>query len=297
MTEHTSIWGRLTAENPVALDEARTLVHDDLAHEIIRRGAIAPQVEERTEHSLRRRNRSTTRLPMRRTDARVLVLVAALVVGGALAAAPAFGWRTFRALSFFEREAAPPQRQVDFAAMSSGAPAGMDPAVIPDQTRKIQDAPFGGAVHTLWVAPTKLGGFCYLWTPGIGGCNSRGVERLDAVGELSLPPGVAGPHISENATKEQILSAMRAGHDLAIVPRWIVGYVKDSGGASAVAIRFRDGTTVHPQVTWVSQPIDAGFFAYDVPPDKRTASNHAFSVESVSSEGNVIERQLLTRNG
>jgi hypothetical protein len=290
--EDATMSERLAAANPVALGSARRFV-DDVALKVVLKRVIESQKE-----GLEPRTESLSKRPLtRRLHLRGLVIAAvALAVGGALAAGPALGWRAFRIVPFFEAQSAPRQTQIDFGSMGTGAPAGMDPGAISEETRKIRQASFSGAVHTLWVAPTKLGGFCYLWSPGTGGCNSRGLERLDAIGELSLPPGVVGPQIPKDATKNEMLSAMRAAHELATVPLWIVGYVKDTDGASKVVIRFRDGTTVEPEVTWVSAPISAGFYAYDVPQDKRTSANHALSVESVSSAGAVIDQQTLAPN-
>lgn len=285
--EKAIIWSRLVAANPVALSAAREVTETMGLEQIVNESEESSKQDHRLLTSAQKKWQSQRLMGL------ILAVAATLTVGGALAVGPALGWRMSQLLSFFDAQIASRQAQIDFGSMAAGAPEGMDPGAIPEETRRIREASFAGDVHTLWVAPTKLGGFCYLWSPGIGGCNARGLEQLDAVGELTLPPGVVAPPIPKNATKNEMLSAMRAGHDLATVPVWIVGYLKGAGGASSIVIRFRDGTTAEPEVTWVSSPINAGFFAYDVPQDKRTSANHAVSVESASPTGMVLNRQIL----
>ncbi len=41
------------------------------------------------------------------------------------------------------------------------------------------------------------------------------------------------------------------------VPAWISGYVS-APDVRDVAIKFSDGTTIHPEIVWVSEPINAG---------------------------------------
>jgi hypothetical protein len=214
------------------------------------------------------------------------------LLAAAIAALPAFGLR-LSSLPFFQAEKAPQSVQLDFAQLGVGAPPGMDPRAIAGETRKIESASFGGSQHTLWVAPTEKGGFCYLWTPGYGGCNASGAPELDAIGEMATPLGVTAPTVSADATDSEIAAAMRAWHDLATIPVWVAGFVNVKG-AQAIAIRFKDGIVVHPAVTWVSEPIGAGFFVYDAPSDKRMAATHIVAVDALSAGGTVVKEQILS---
>ena len=82
----------------------------------------------------------------------------------ALLVAPAFGLGR-GVLPFFGAEKAPQPVVLDFTSLfSTGAPPGMDPGVIASETRKVGVWQFEGKVHTLWVAPTREGGFCFEWT-------------------------------------------------------------------------------------------------------------------------------------
>lgn len=76
-----------------------------------------------------------------------------------------------------------------------------------------------------------------------------------------------------------------------VMPLWVAGYAK--GAVDKVVINFEDGEILEPPVTWVGAPIDAGFFAYDVPPARETSAGRAVSVDSVAADGSVINTQLL----
>jgi hypothetical protein len=67
---------------------------------------------------------------------------------------------------------------------------------------------------------------------------------------------------------------------------WINGDA--TGPVAGVVIRFRDGSGVRPRIVWVSAPIGAGFFAYDVP-----AGRHVAAVEAYDRQGRLVRRQTL----
>jgi hypothetical protein len=180
----------------------------------------------------------------RLATSRVLAAAAVLAVVAAatLLVAPALGLG-IPGIDFFKADKAPPEIVKDFASLSEGAPPGMDPNVISGETRRVTMVTVSGKPHTLWVAPTEPGGLCFTWLPGSGGCDRRGdIPLAVAWGE---PRAVALP----GSTRDFRLVD---GH--AHAP-WVDG----------VEIRLSDGSTVHPDVTWVSAPINAGFFLYEAP--------------------------------
>jgi hypothetical protein len=222
----------------------------------------------------------------------------ALLAGAALVAvlvvAPAFGLIR-GVIPFFDAPEAPEPVQVEFASMNTGAPAGMSPQAIADNTREIGQFSFAGRVHTLWVAPTKLGGFCFEWIGGWGGCTAPTPDPLTWNGDLVIPPGVSAPsmpgptqHVAASVMAADVAAMLKA-RSLA-VPTWISGYVNASD-AQDVVIRFSDGTTVHPQIVWVSKPIGAGFFSYDVPAKYRTEANHLVTVAALTAAGETVKEQ------
>jgi hypothetical protein len=197
-------------------------------------------------------------------------------------------------LPFWNAPKAPQPVQVEFSSMNTGAPAGMSPEAIANQTREIGQFTFGGQTHTLWVAPTNRGGFCFLWIGGWGGCNIGSIDPLTWNGDLVIPAGVTPPSIptppagaGSNATTEAIMKARALA-----VPVWISGYVNASD-ARDVAIKFSDGTTIHPEIVWVSEPINAGFFSYDIPDRYQTEADHLVAVDALDANGSVVKEQPL----
>lgn len=196
-------------------------------------------------------------------------------------------------LPFWGAASAPQTVQVEFSSMNTGAPTGMSPQAVSGDTREIGEFTFAGGIHTLWAAPARTGGFCFLWAEGWGGCDTTRAQALTWNGGLVLPAGVKTPDTPApkpgsalNASSQAIMKA----RDLA-VPTWISGYVQND--ARAVVIKFSDGSTVHPQITWVSAPISAGFFAYDIPKHLQTDSDHLVSLDALDATGAVVATQPL----
>jgi hypothetical protein len=219
----------------------------------------------------------------RRVPARV-ALVAAVVILAAVVTAVAFGWPQ-RVVDFFSSPPAPTHVKNWVSAINAKAPPGMDPLAISGQTKKITTARFNAGVrglrprlHTLYVAPTKSGGYCFQWSGpwhritlsslGIGAC--AGSKGLPATAPRWLR--ASGP----------LWIKMPGGSD----PYLVLGTVR-SGATRTVAARFADGTTATIPVTWISAPINAGFFAYPVP----RSQWHPYallSVVALDANGRVI---------
>jgi hypothetical protein len=175
--------------------------------------------------------------PWRRSTIRIALALAALAVAFLLAA-PAVGVRV-PILDFWTAEKAPPKVVEDFESLAEGAPAGMDPEAIPGETRKVTLA--GGG--TVWVAPTRAGGFCTEH-----GCNKLGTFPLEITWAAS------GPLPSRDGVPHPLM----ADFDL-------LEGAANSRYVDTVEVRFRDGEVDRPKLTWVSEPIHHGFFEYRVP--------------------------------
>jgi hypothetical protein len=68
------------------------------------------------------------------------------------------------------------------------------------------------------------------------------------------------------------------------------GFVR-VGATQTLEARFADGATATIPVTWVSAPIDAGFFVYTVPAPHQNRANALRSVVALDANGNVIGRE------
>ena len=180
----------------------------------------------------------------------------------------AFG---LRVLVFGQAQKAPAGSRVfkTFSEFDLGAPPGMETGVIPNETRKV--AMFGD--KTLWVAPTSQGGFCTLLTESAGGCDRLGTVPLGVT--WSAPPGTSPP--SRNRYGAWVLNEM-IGH---VNARW----------AHSVEIRFQDGDVIRPQIVWVSEPIDAGFFVEHVPAEHQQPGHLIAAVVAVDRAGELVASQ------
>lgn len=235
--------------NPVTLDEASRLA-DALD---VRSRLLALRAEPTVASSTGPRIRRRVLVP---------VLAVAALLATILLATPA--WALVRdVLPFWNQQKAPQSVQLEFASLNLGSPAGMSPRAVSGETREVSRFTFGGATHTLWVAPAKNGGFCALWLPaGGGGCSTSG--KLLSTGAL-----------------------LRFG-----VPEWITGDAIATS-ISDVVIRFSNGTSVRPRIVWVSAPIGAGFFAYDVPSGRQTRRVHVSGIDAYDRSGTLVEHQTF----
>jgi hypothetical protein len=76
------------------------------------------------------------------------------------------------------------------------------------------------------------------------------------------------------------------------VPFWVVGYAL-SPTISRVVIRFSDGSSVDAPIVWVSAPINAGFYVYDIPADEQSSEVHATAVEAYDENGKLVSKQPI----
>jgi len=200
----------------------------------------------------------------RKAPARPLWALAAVVLLAAVVVAtPAWGL-VRGVLPFWDQPTAPQSVQVQFFSLNTGAPPGMSPQAVAGETREVGQFTLGGSTRTLWVAPAKNGGFCSLWRPARGGGCSTSGHRL-STGAL-----------------------LRRGR-----PAWVTGDVI-AAVVGDVVVRLSDGSTVHPRIVWVSAPIDAGFFAYDVPAGRQTSPVHVTAVDAYDRKGRLVAHQTFT---
>jgi len=199
--------------------------------------------------------RRVRRARRRRTLTTALVAVAVSVV-----AAPAALGLHRLVLDFFSAEPAPERVQLTFARLDLGAPKGMATGVIPMQTRKVPVASADGSETFVWVAPTRRGGFCLTWQHGAGGCRTRAGGGAGAT--------FSGSRDASGLTINQVTGAITQDN------------------AERVELRFADGKTLELPITWVSPPIDAGFYAYEVPAGRRPQELVLYA-----EDGDVIARE------
>jgi len=190
----------------------------------------------------------------------VLLAVALIAVG--VASAYALGHPI---VDFSKAERGPTKIVNSFGSLEVGAPPGMAPGVLPHEARKVTSVRMDGTTHVLWVAPTKQGGFCELWTHSVGGC------RADRHDDFAT-------HIGVSMIGGQTQSGLRA----------LVGSFFQSAG-ERLEVTYADGSAFDIPFVWVTAPIDAGFYFYRVPHDAPRPT----AVVLYDDDGTVVTREPL----
>jgi hypothetical protein len=197
-----------------------------------------------------------------------LVLYALAAVLVVWLAAPAFGVRP-PFLDFFSSKPAPKRVVHSFELLNAGAPRGMSPRVIAGQTRLVTTYRLrDGKPFRLWVAPTRAGNFCFTFEYG-GGCADRRQRAGNQAGDRNA--GAIG--------------LGRYGSDV------IAGYVLNQK-VDKLVLWFKDGRRAAVTLTWVSAPIDAGFFLYDLTRAQRQPASAPTAIVAVDARGQQLAKNV-----
>lgn len=216
--------------------------------------------------------------PHRARRRAVVLALASLSLAVALFATPAFGLRDAvlgligrEDVTFEEGEPAPASVRKQFEDLALGAPPRMDPQAIPSAMRRAGTFKVGGRNRALWLGPTRRGGFCYSLEGSGGGC----------LRNESLPPGRIGLSYQARA---------RPGEPVEAGP--LQGWVLNPT-AARITITFEDRTKVDVPFTYVSAPIDAGFFVYDLPAANRRAPHRPHIVSVFDAAGKELAHETI----
>lgn len=209
----------------------------------------------------------------------VMLLLAALVV------TPAFGLRSLIAGLFdrtdvpFTGESAPFEVKRDFYDLSLGVPPSMAPQAIASQARRVATFRLGGKARVLWVAPTRDGGYCYLFANAFGGCRTARERN----GAQAPPAGVVHPQrlgvTFETPVRDKVPYVSRIGGDIR------------TGSANSLTVIYADGSRTPVRFYYVSKPIAAGFFLAALPAGHDTTATRATAIELRDKAGRLLARQ------
>jgi hypothetical protein len=196
------------------------------------------------------------------------VVVVAVVL--ALLATPAFGVQGLvlhllgrKDVSFHTSPAAPNLVKKRFYDLSR-TPIGFMPGAIARQARDAGTVLVHGHRRHLYVVPTREGGYCWEIQQDIGSCRTRAKRAY----------GFGVGYESKN--------------DDGVVLQ-LSGDVSMPAAAS-ITVHYADGSTADVPFVWVSAPIDAGFFSYDIPGGRRLTS-----VTVEARDGRQLGIQPFTR--
>jgi hypothetical protein len=186
-----------------------------------------------------------------------------LAILAVLLATPAFGLGERIVHLFAAGNQRPPDLIQTFFKNNFG-PTGVIPGKAREAIRLSID---GYGTKSLWVAPTRSGGYCTTF-----GCNPRRQRPVD----VSMQ--VAGPN-SKSATR----SGSRDVHIF-------IDGATPLLDAARVTIRFEDGDSERVPLVRMPKPIQAGFFLYQLPKDRWEAGQRPASVAVERADGAVLAR-------
>ena len=210
---------------------------------------------------VRRAGFAANRKPVRVPRRSILALAGAIVVGLAIAV-PASGLPQ-EIINWFSAPTAPTPTQKSFQSLDIGAPAGMAPGVS-GSARSVMDAQIEGKDVHLWVAPTASGGFCLLLEGFGGGCDR----------DRQLPiTWTIGEHTAQT---------------LAVISGDVL-----SSEVNHLKLRFAGGQSVSIPVVYVSEPINASFFIYQLPSGGPHSEDWPATLQAVRDDGSVIASTTL----
>jgi hypothetical protein len=176
----------------------------------------------------------------RRHRRRLPIAIAATLAFAVVIASPATGVGG-RIVRLFDRAGPPPPQVVQSFAQWNGPQFRAH--VEAGRAIRVLDARVApGTTWTLWVAPTKDGGFC----TSSGSCYARSF-RYDRLG---VEVGLFG----RVAPDGEILSG----------PVVLSGETTNRK-ADALVLRFQDGERQSVPLVWVGKPVETAFFLYGVP--------------------------------
>lgn len=212
------------------------------------------------------------------------VAVALGVVVIALLATPAFGVQGYvlhlfgrKNVSFSSSPSAPNVVKKEFLDLPIGAPKQFAPQVKAAQARLVATFTIAGHPRRLWVAPTRGGGYCYTFELSFGGCRQTRAER-EIGGKSQLGVTWMG-------------GSPRHGVDASIVTR--IGGDITAPAAYEITATYADGTHHDVPFVWVSRPIAAGFYSYDIPSSHWTRAHRLTSVTLSAKGGRRLGRQTF----
>jgi hypothetical protein len=200
----------------------------------------------------------------------ILVVAFALAL---LAATPTLAFQR-ELVDFWSAEPAPEPIQLEFdlmRAVSVDAQArGLDgPNWRPVGTaREVLATTVDGKREPLWVVATEDGGFCFRWVfhASCGRIQGQRPELKLASAGLSAEGGEGNS--------------------------WVVGRVLVPEIVE-VQLLYLDGDRETMPFVWVSPPIDAGFFAFEVPLDRQRLTG---AIIGLDEDGNEVAYNCLTRS-
>jgi hypothetical protein len=213
----------------------------------------------------------------RRGRRRRLAVVGAVVLAVIVVVPSALALRT-TITDFFQSDPAPANLTLEFERQDVGAPPGLENRVTYGETRKIFERKLADErTLTLWVAPNRRGGFCM---------------ALDGPGH----PGGFGCLWQDRAAVSPTIeaAALTRDGDITRGPFLVWGTV-GMKAAETIELQYQDGAIESQPLTWVSKPIDASFFLFEIGRVHWKRGNQYERLIVRDGEGGELRSELLSQ--
>jgi hypothetical protein len=169
-------------------------------------------------------------------------------------------------VDFFSADPAPQPIQIDFLRAGARLDMTIGPGHETLPAREVASFPIDEKPRPLWVAPMESGGFCYRWHT-FGSCGRMPHQGSAVTFGFAFLEGEFGP-------------------------QWFGGHVLDPA-MHRLELIYADRDRVDLPFVWVSEPIDAGFSAFQVPDARQRAGHGASMVVAYDAKGKEIARQVF----
>ena len=180
----------------------------------------------------------------RRTPTYALAIAAAIAILAVIVATPAFGLQSHITNLFSSNKQQRPPELIQRLFRNMDVYPGGANGVIPSKARIAIEARVPGyGTKTIWVAPTRNGGFC-----STAGCDRDRAMPLHATLVITGPTSRNSQPMPHSSHVHVFLAGDTLIHR-----------------AARVAVQFEDLSWERTPLVWVSRPIDAGFFLYELP--------------------------------
>lgn len=213
---------------------------------------------------------------------RVPIAIAAALASAVVIVSPATGVGG-KIVRLFDRAEPPPQRIVEsYRRGRADLQAG--------RAIKVLDARMAPHMTwTLWVAPTKDGGFCEI--------------RIDQFASEGLSPGDCyPPHVrpDDRLNLEVCLCGRRfAQNGEILAPPVVLEGATTNERAASLLLRFEDGERQPITLVWVGEPVNTAFFLYGVPERHWQKGHLPTTLTMLAADGDELEtrevRGITTR--
>jgi hypothetical protein len=233
------------------------------------------------------------RLPYWRRRPGVVIAAVLLLVIVALLATPAFGVQGFvldlfgrKNVSFANSRSAPNEVKKQFEDLGIGGPARWAPEVIAARARVVATFTISGHPRKLWVAPTRRGGYCYTFEDSFGGCRQTEQDRsIGSKGQFGVTWSSRGRFVVVSGRSG------RSGRSLTSYAVTRVGGDINAPTATKITVSYADGETASIPFVWVSKPIAAGFFTYDIPVAHWNEQHRVLALTLYGQNGHILAQQ------